>query len=188
MTTRKKNLAKIAVFCGFILFSIIIGSNWELNPSMPTRVGDDPYSVSIKQLDLYATQLEGQPITMMGIARSLQVNITSGDVQFTITDDFYGLSEHILFPGWAPGGQQPAGTAITNGSVVVIKGTCKVHSAGIIEGMDAHVLLPDNVYLVSISGLVVIGIMLFVLFRLDIKRLRFTAKNVGSNSKKQEGK
>jgi hypothetical protein len=176
MTARAKNLAKVAVFGGFIIFSILVGTSWTLDPPAPTRVGDDPYAVSLKQLSDYHVQLEGQPIVITNGVSDVIVNATSGDMQFTISYAFLNISEQVLFKAWAPGGVQPAGSAIGNGTYLVIKGICKILSEGIIEGTEIHVLYPDNVYIVSVSGLVVIIVMLFVFFRLDIKRLRFQAK------------
>ncbi len=189
MNVRAKNLVKIAIFGGFIFIFILFGTNLKLNPLMPTRVGNDPYDVSLRQLNEYAAQLEGQPIVITSKAYAVNLNGSSGDLRFTITDDFYNISGQVLLRDWAPGGVQPADATIVNGTMVVIKGICKILSEGIIEGTEIHVIREDNVYLVSISGFVVIGVMLFVFFRLDIKHFRLTAKKPGdSNAKmKQEG-
>jgi hypothetical protein len=127
-------------------------------------------------MTLYPTLLEGQPIVITSNALAVNVNGSSGDIRFTVSDELLNISYQVLLRGWAPGGVQPAGITIVNGTFVVIKGICKVLSEGIIEGTEIQVILQDNVYLVSISGLVAIGVMLFVYFRLDIKHLRFTAK------------
>jgi len=50
-----------------------------------------------------------------------------------------------------------------------------------------QVIHPDNVYIVSVSGLVVILVMLFVFFRLDTKRLRFQAKGRPNERAKSGG-
>ncbi len=186
MNARTKNLVKVAVFGGFILISILFGTSWKLDPPAPTRVGDGPYAVSLKQLADYPTLLEGQPIVITSIALDVRVNDTSGEVQFTVTDALLDISERVLLRGWAPGGVQPAGATIVNGTTIVINGICKVMSEGFIEGTEIHVILEDNVYLVSISGLVVIGVMLFVYFRLDAKHLRLAAKKPGNNGTKQK--
>ncbi len=189
MNPRAKNLVKVAIFGGLVFIFILSGTSFKLDPPMPTRVGDDPYAVSLEQLTEYAAQLEGQPIVITSKAFAVSVNGSSGDMRFNVTEDFCDISVQVLLRGWAPGGAQPAGTTIVNGTIVVFKGVCKILTDGIIEGTEVHVILQDNVYLVSISGLVAIGVMLFVYFRIDIKHLRFTAKKPGKDGArlKQEG-
>ncbi|MBN2152172.1 MAG: hypothetical protein JW839_12045 [Candidatus Lokiarchaeota archaeon] len=176
MNQPAKNLAKVTAFGGFVLFSIAIGTGWVLQPPAPTRVGDGPYAVSLAQLAEYRDQLEGQPVVVTSEASAVSVNDTSGDVQFTISHDVIGISERVLLEAWAPGGIQPAGSAIGNGTLVVVKGVCKLASEGVIVGTEVHVLAEDYVYILSLSGLVAVVAMLFAFFRLDARRLKFRAR------------
>jgi hypothetical protein len=178
MNQKQRNLVKIALFCGFITFFIFVGSTWKLHPPVPTRVNDKPYSASVHQMHVYADQLEGQPVITTDVAHDVTINASTGDLSFTITDDFYSLSVQVVFPGWAPGGNQPPGTVVVNGSLVVIKGTCKQSSAGMLEADEFTILNPDIVYQVSISGLVVIGAMLFYHYRFDFKSFRFARRSL----------
>ncbi|MEX2681685.1 MAG: hypothetical protein Q6373_008795 [Candidatus Sigynarchaeota archaeon] len=187
MNARIKIIAKIAVFGGFILFSCLFGTIILLDPPAPSRVGDAPYVVNLKQLVDYRIQLEGQPVVILSWTSDFHVNATTGDVRFNVSDHFYNISRQVLLKAWAPGGVKPAGSPIGNGTYVVVKGICKLLSDAIIEGMEIHVLDPDNAYVVSISGLVVIVVMLFVYFRLDIKRLQFQVKTKPDKDRESGG-
>ncbi|NMC04598.1 MAG: hypothetical protein GYA24_05265 [Candidatus Lokiarchaeota archaeon] len=180
MNARARNIVKVAVFGVFLLFSIAIGTSWKLAPPVPTRVGESPYNVSVHQLHLYSTQLEGQIIVVINHVDDVRVNDTSGDVHFTISEPLFSITEHVVLHGWAPGGNPGTGEAIENGSLIVIRGICKILSAGVVEGLEIHVIRPDDVYLVSISGLVVVGFLLLRYFRIDIKQVRFMARKTSN--------
>nr|MDO8088250.1 hypothetical protein [Candidatus Sigynarchaeum springense] len=176
MNARVKILAKVAVFGGFILLSCIVGTGSVLNPPLPTRVGDDPYTISMKQLVDYRVQLEGQPVVIMSWTSDVYLNETTGELRFNVSNHFYNITKQVIFKAWDQGSVQRAGSTIKNNIYVVVKGICKILSEDTIEGVELHVLNPDNVYMVSLSGLVVVVAMLFAYFRLDIRRLRFQAK------------
>ncbi|HME52953.1 MAG TPA: hypothetical protein VKM55_12100 [Candidatus Lokiarchaeia archaeon] len=173
------NSLKIGIFCAFIMFSIFIGSYWTFYPPMPTRVGNDPYNVSLKSLVDNARMLEGQEVVITSTARLVHWNASADVMTFHVHDDYFGITVPVMIENWTSSNVYPV-SQVTNGSTVVIRGTCYLQSKGYIAGIELHVLLPDLVYLISITGLVAIIVLLFHYFKVDFKKLVITRKKQDS--------
>lgn len=166
---------KIGIFCAFVIFSILIGSYWTYNPPMPTRVGNDPYSVSLEGLVKYSGMLEGQEVAITSTAQGISWNATTDVMTFHVSDDYFKIDVDVIFENWSKSNFYQA-SDLANGSTVVIRGTCNIQSKGFIVGNEIHVLLPDLVYLISLTGLIAIIILLFHYFKVDFKKLAITRK------------
>ena len=174
---------KTGIFCVFILFSIVLGAYWTYNPPAPTRVGDDPYSTSLKGLVDNSEMLEGQDVVISSTAEAVSWNATTDVLTFHVHDDYFGIDVIVMFENWTRSKAYPV-SQLSNGSTVIVRGLCNLRSKGYFAGNEIHVILPDLVYLISITGLVAIIVLLLYYFKIDLKKLTITRKNQKTSPKK----
>ncbi|MFX0103608.1 MAG: hypothetical protein ACFFCS_28860 [Candidatus Hodarchaeota archaeon] len=172
----KKKAILISVFAVFLLASIGIEVQLDFHPIKPTKVGDEPFGVSLNQIDDYSTTLEGNLITFTTQIFNTSYNASIDVLTFLVKDETHDLEFTVIYNNWSSinGGIQVA--ELLPGTLCAILAVSRVTSIGNLEGIELQILHPNPVYILSIVGLIITVALILYHYKIDLKRFLLVVK------------
>ncbi|MHA1679937.1 MAG: hypothetical protein ACTSUE_02950 [Promethearchaeota archaeon] len=174
----KSKTGKITSFSIFLIAAVIFGSWRELAPPIPTQRGDDPFPVSVNELDTHAAFLEGKDVTLTSEASN--VSIENDTLFFQFTDPAFSIAIEFRIFNWSVF-QGSSGTSLEEGNTYSVKGTSHVDSMNYVEVTCIHHINSQYTYMSSLVGLGIVAVLVFTFFKLDLKKLAFRKKRANTN-------
>ena len=176
MPGRKRALIILAIIAGFVSMSMGIEIYRQFNPSIPSKWLDDPYNISLEELDAHPEFVEGERIHIVAEPVGLVYHEINDTLEFHVKDEIPVLDFLVRFENWTTKSSYTM-KELEEASSFVIIGTSRIISSNYIAGVQIHVIKSENVYLVSILPLAILIVAILYYFKINLKKLTLVGKN-----------
>ena len=174
--SKRTTILKISIFGSFIVGSIVIGILSFLYPPIPTKWDGAPYSVTLIDLQNQADLLENEQIVITGKFNNYNYDQLSNVLTIDLRDGLHDVNIQLKFFNWSNHSKYSS-FEIRTGISYSVRGISLINSKGYVLGLDIVQINSNITSILSLIGLGVIVPLIFLYFRVDLKRLKITPRS-----------